>query len=521
MDIAARQLAKRALLSRAWACCWPTVGALHDGGDEPVVAHTTRPRHRMGEVAPALLVAGLLRLLFVLLGCYLDRLYVLGSSECSSGLGSISAALCAAEMYAGSLIGFKYTDIDYQVFSDAAAHIYNGQSPYESNTYRYPPIVALLLTSNSFVHSSCGKVIFCFFDVMALYFTYLIIKMESFTKGGVDDRRALVHAWISALNPLSIIICSRGSADSLSNSLVLLLILQLLRLKKSSSPSTTLQAVACAGATYAATVYIRIYPVIFLPCIAAYLHHILRSRMERRDADGFLYVDSSERGISDSNLAADSSLLVIINLAVFAASSAAVLASLMGLSFYVYGEEYVQNAVLYHFFRRDYKHNFSIHFYSNYLGLDSGDSGSSNNILAYVSKDFLLPLLPHIVSLCAVYKFASEKPVFCMFLQTIIFVAFNKVVTAQYFTWYATLLPLVAALDIDMNKLLRDGERKASLIFVTVLYLLSVLMWLYNAFCLEMLGQNIFAHVWASSLLFNVVNSFFIVEIVKTVKIVG
>lgn len=54
----------------------------------------------------------------------------------------------------------RYTDVDYLVFSDAAALVVSGVSPYKRSTYRYSPLIAYLLTPNSIFHRSWGKVLF-------------------------------------------------------------------------------------------------------------------------------------------------------------------------------------------------------------------------------------------------------------------------------------------------------------------------------------------------------------------------
>ena len=54
-------------------------------------------------------------------------------------------------------ISVNYTDVDYNVYSDAGRLLLEGKSPYERSTYRYPPVFAALMTANHLIHSQIGK----------------------------------------------------------------------------------------------------------------------------------------------------------------------------------------------------------------------------------------------------------------------------------------------------------------------------------------------------------------------------
>ena len=68
-------------------------------------------------------------------------------------------------VYQDAHFDVKYTDIDYFVYTDAARHVVNGGSPYERATYRYPPILAVILTPNVLLHEAFGKIIFSCLDI--------------------------------------------------------------------------------------------------------------------------------------------------------------------------------------------------------------------------------------------------------------------------------------------------------------------------------------------------------------------
>jgi len=83
------------------------------------------------------------------------------------GLGSVVGV--AAVLRAGLIVfgewqdahmEVPYTDIDYTVFSDAARLMVEGKSPFERDTYRYSPLLALALVPNVVLHRCWGKVLF-------------------------------------------------------------------------------------------------------------------------------------------------------------------------------------------------------------------------------------------------------------------------------------------------------------------------------------------------------------------------
>ena len=87
-----------------------------------------------------------------------------------------------------------------------------------------------------------------------------------------------------------------------------------------------------------------------------------------------------------------------------------------------------------------------------------------------------------------------------MFVQTLVFVAFNKVSTAQYFVWYHVLLPLVlpssAALRTSSSAPPRAGSARGS----------ALGLWLFCAYLLEYRGVAAFVAVWLASLAFFAAN---------------
>lgn len=146
----------------------------------------------------------------------------------------------------------KYTDIDYHVFTDAARHIMEGNSPYLRPTYRYTPLLAVFVTPNISLHMCFGKVLFVLFDVLAGYLLYKILCVR-----GCSDSRAVVTSWLWLFNPLPLTVSTRGNAESIMAVLVLASIYFVL-----------VKNVPVAAIFFALSVHFKIFPIIYgLPLV--------------------------------------------------------------------------------------------------------------------------------------------------------------------------------------------------------------------------------------------------------------
>eukprot|EP00884_Botryococcus_braunii_P012929 jgi/Botrbrau1/21637/Bobra.43_1s0039.1 len=139
---------------------------------------------------------------------------------------------------------------------------------------------------------------------------------------------------------------------------------------------------------------------------------------------------------------------------------------------------------MYHLHRKDPRHNFAPYFYGVYVAtMDS----------RWIDVSWIA-FPAQAISTFAVGLYFHRALEFAMLLQTLLFVMFNKVCTAQYFVWYFSLLPLALP-----SMQLSDGKAQGFYCCLG-LWILVHAVWLMSAFHLEMGGMPIHIGTWAASL---------------------
>lgn len=368
----------------------------------------------------------------------------------------------------------KYTDIDYHVFTDAARHVVEGNSPYLRTTYRYTPLLSILLTPNITLHMCFGKVMFVIFDLLVGYLLYKIAGVQ-----GRSDRRAVMASWLWLFNPLPLTVSTRGNAESLMAVLVL-----------ASVYFAIIKHVSASAIVFAMSVHFKIFPIIYgLPLVLLVGDEAFNSKNPSVGE-----TEDNHKGAGYIHRAVKFTLHP--QRVKFSVISAVTFLGLTGLLYARYGFEFLEHTYLYHVTRRDVKHNFSMYFYMMYLV--EGSKWAS--VLGLAS---FIPQLILTVTFGTVYY--HDLP-FCCFVQTFAFVTFNKVCTSQYFLWYLCLLPLIVdSVNISLKKV----------IVLTAAWFTSQALWLTAAYYLEFEGMNTFVFVWAAGVVFFIVNIVILNQLVR------
>ncbi|EGG01354.1 family 50 glycosyltransferase [Melampsora larici-populina 98AG31] len=365
----------------------------------------------------------------------------------------------------------KYTDVDYQVYSDAAKFILSSSSsrigsPYDRDTYRYTPLLAILLLPNHLLHPLWGKVLFSLSDLVIGLILYLLIRSKK------SSHSILIINSLWLLNPIVANISTRGSSESILGVLVISTLYFFER--KRFITSAILLGLA---------VHFKIYPFIYGASIWSHL-----GSHSNVTSFGYRWVSINQPQFQ----------FVFIAIGTLFGSSA--------LMYLIWGDEYLQNSYLYHLNRLDHRHNFSPYFYQIYLNFFNSNP---IYVLRFLSNP-LISFLPQIsLSLGLGFLFGSIDLRFAWFIQTLGFVGFNKVVTSQYFLWYLWFIPLI--LD-------RIHLSRSRLIFMVSSWIITQALWLNQAYQLEFMGKSVFRELWMFSLFFFICNSWILVCLIKAYK---
>ena len=392
--------------------------------------------------------------------------------------------------YQDATFTVKFTDVDYHVFNEAAEEIYlNNGSPYKRHTYRYSPLLAYLLLPGWYLGISAyfGKIIFILSDLAVGWLNFKICnKSESKT----------YLLWL--YNPIAIAVSVRGNAESLIAVPILLSIYYLQNFHNSKIETT--KSLVLSAFFIGLAIHLKIYPVSY-----AFIFW-------------FSFFDRSKGIIS--------SLFINKHVIKFGIICAMTIISLTIMFYQLYGDQFLNEYLFYHFNRSDIRHNFSPYFYPMYLAQfyknPSGVLDRKNfpenykfsRILGLIgfTIQFLLILA---VSIKFSPMLSSDKDWdnndnthkksskitslgYQCFITTLIFVTFNKVCTSQYFLWYLALLPSA------MNQI--EDSKRSSFIFLGLSWLLGQGVWLNYAYYLEFQGQNYFFYLLCYGCLFMIVD---------------
>lgn len=336
--------------------------------------------------------------------------------------------------------------------------------------------------------------------------------------------------WI--YNPLPINICTRGSAESLVVLLPVLatvIIATSVEEEEESSVWKFMTRASLAGLFHGIGIHAKLYPVIytvsFMANFAYQEQRMYQQRQKRLQRHNDLQQNIVPNG--QCSLPGDDKrekarrttfpwrhpgkiarlamtwfgrLFFSLSSMTFFIVSMGTVGILTYLAVRIHGREALDEGLLYHFKRVDHRHNYSMYWYWIYLAWGRAAVPELGGVRGGVPGRYLglIPLVPQILILGFIsLGIAPYDLTFALFCQTFSFVAFNKVITAQYFTWYLCLLPLCS------TRIRWHTKRMYCALGVLGF---AIVTWLLSAFTLEMLGWRAHLTVWMASVLFFIAN---------------
>lgn len=420
-----------------------------------------------------------------------------------------------------------FTDVDYKVFTDAARYVANFESPYNRHTYRYTPIIAFLLTPNV-LYDYFGKLLFSIIDLIVALLIRSIVKhnfdkFASYKRGYVNnlqiaqpeqktnkrcrrkkqksdgDNAADLAMILWLYNPMAIAIATRGNCDSIAGFFVLSTLFAL-QVWKSSF---------VAGLLHGIAVHIRLYPVAYslalfmhLSKFAFYSHNYRQSPVAQLAKGKQKKLQLKDAVSRQTVFKMEYVYYLIPNWEQLKLVSGCTVSlfTLTAFFYLLYGNQFLHETYIYHLVRTDTRHNFSMYFYLQYL-----TAGIKN--VGFWQK--LLTVLPQIILLTVLsvrYGLNRLSLNFAFLTLTIVMVAYNTVLTSQYFIWILVVLPL-CVWQIQMSK-------KAAF-FLIAIWFVAQAAWLLPAYFLEFQGHNTFMFIWVQSVSFFCANMAILGRIIK------
>lgn len=358
----------------------------------------------------------------------------------------------------------KYTDIDYMIVVDGAKEMLRGGSPFDRTTYRYTPLLAVLAIPAATLWHPLAKVIFTMSDIGAARYCYQYLQ----TYATPRSAKWMVSVFI-IFNPVVLNVSTRGNSD------MLITYMSMGVLAKFSERRYALAALILGFA-----VHFKIYPIMYaLPLVLGIWMNETGTMVRRF-----------------GSTLAKSVACGVCFLVGFGVPTA--------LCYAAYGYQYLYEAFIYHIHREDHRHNFSPYWMLMYLNM--GRRKLEPQGVDYAPG--LVAFLPQVVVLFFVSWRLRRNVAQACCIQTILFIAFNKVCTVQYFVWFLPFLPFIfcetksealAAAHGKGNELATRRYRRPSLFKILLVlgaWVLTIPLWVLTAYPLEFKGENQFGRLW-------------------------